>query len=559
MAHLHSGSSGVHEHSRTSGVHRVDLDSSEVDLDSLLVDLESTIENRSQQVPLSTIERRREVVGLKAPRGASGCGSEESVTKMTTAALSSNLNELDILLQDLSAARYSGHIERTETVSESRSYSSHTNGFTDHSSAPIVPPKPPERSKSRNSLGKYSVVDKYTPVEKYTPTSTNGNHGINGDTDLVENHVQETRISRTSTEGVTRTSTEESRNIHTENGSNLESKWEYMGFGIWENKDGDEPAPPPAVRYFNEQNDVRSVAQVDSTNASSATQELDELMTSLNNFKMADRTVDEPVISGPPTLDDMLGNLQEDMHKQGIKTTQKGVCAACNKPIVGQVITALGRTWHPEHFNCSHCNQELGTRNFFERDGKPYCEQDYHHLFSPRCGYCQGPILDKCISALDQTWHPEHFLCADCGKQFGDDGFHEKDDSAYCKDCYFEQFAPKCGGCSNPIRENYISSLNMQWHPNCFVCKECSQPFNDGAFFEHEGFPYCETHYHALRGSLCAGCHKAISGRCITAMFRKFHPEHFVCSFCLKQLNKGTFKEQGDKPYCHDCFDRLFG
>ena len=21
--------------------------------------------------------------------------------------------------------------------------------------------------------------------------------------------------------------------------------------------------------------------------------------------------------------------------------------------------------------------------------------QDYYHLFSPRCGYCQGPILDK--------------------------------------------------------------------------------------------------------------------------------------------------------------------
>lgn len=48
-------------------------------------------------------------------------------------------------------------------------------------------------------------------------------------------------------------------------------------------------------------------------------------------------------------------------------------------------------------------------------------------------------------------------------------------------------------------------------------------------------------------------------GRCITAMFRKFHPEHFVCAFCLKQLNKGTFKEQNDKPYCHGCFDKLFG
>ena len=31
-------------------------------------------------------------------------------------------------------------------------------------------------------------------------------------------------------------------------------------------------------------------------------------MTSLNNFKMADRQVDEPVI--PPNLDTMLGNLQ---------------------------------------------------------------------------------------------------------------------------------------------------------------------------------------------------------------------------------------------------------
>ncbi len=42
-------------------------------------------------------------------------------------------------------------------------------------------------------------------------------------------------------------------------------------------------------------------------------------------------------------------------------------------------------------------------------------------------------------------------------------------------------------------------------------------------------------------------------------MMRKFHPKCFVCSYCLKQLNKGTFKESGDKPYCQVCFYRLFG
>merc|ERR1712227_648332 len=68
------------------------------------------------------------------------------------------------------------------------------------------------------------------------------------------------------------------------------------------------------------------------------------------------------------------------MNKQGIKTKQKGVCWVCSKPILGQVITALGKTWHLGCFTCNQCNQELGTQNFFERDGKPFCEHYYHSL-----------------------------------------------------------------------------------------------------------------------------------------------------------------------------------
>ncbi|XP_074031270.1 paxillin isoform X2 [Leptinotarsa decemlineata] len=309
--------------------------------------------------------------------------------------------------------------------------------------------------------------------------------------------------------------------------------------------------------------------------ASTATRELDDLMASLSNIKvnqgLQHQTVSDsqyalPIKaiqsqSAPPAkqnLDSMLGNLQADMSRQGVNTSQKGCCNACDKPIVGQVITALGKTWHPEHFTCAHCTQELGTRNFFEREGKPFCEPDYHNLFSPRCAYCNGPILDKCVTALEKTWHTDHFFCAQCGKQFGEDGFHEREGKPYCRDDYFDMFAPKCGACNRAIMENYISALNSQWHPDCFVCRDCRQPFIGGSFFDHEGQPYCETHYHLKRGSLCAGCHKPISGRCVTAMFRKFHPEHFVCAFCLKQLNKGTFKEQNDKPYCHMCFEKLF-
>ncbi|XP_063051948.1 mucin-5AC-like [Engraulis encrasicolus] len=257
-------------------------------------------------------------------------------------------------------------------------------------------------------------------------------------------------------------------------------------------------------------------------------------------------------------LDSMLGSLQSDLNKLGVHTVAKGTCGACCKPIIGQLVTAMGRTWHPEHFVCTHCQEEIGSRNFFERDGLPYCERDYHHLFSPRCHYCNGPILDKVVTAMDQTWHPEHFFCGHCGSFFGPEGFHEKDGKAYCRKDYFELFAPKCGGCAHAILDNYISALSCLWHPECFVCRECFTPFVQGSFFEHEGQPFCEVHYHDRRGSLCSGCQKPITGRCISAMAKKFHPEHFVCAFCLKQLNKGTFKEQNDKPYCQGCFIKLF-
>lgn len=59
-----------------------------------------------------------------------------------------------------------------------------------------------------------------------------------------------------------------------------------------------------------------------------------------------------------------------------------------------QVVTALGRVWHPEHFVCTECETELGNRNFFEKDGRPYCEADYFSLFSPHCAHCDKPILN---------------------------------------------------------------------------------------------------------------------------------------------------------------------
>ncbi|KAL4000419.1 SH2B adaptor protein 1/3 [Sarotherodon galilaeus] len=257
-------------------------------------------------------------------------------------------------------------------------------------------------------------------------------------------------------------------------------------------------------------------------------------------------------------IDDLLGGLSTDLEKIGVRTTAKGHCASCNKCIVGKMITALGEVWHPEHFVCAVCKMELSTTGFFERDGQPYCDKDYHQLFSPRCAYCKGPIMQNIVTALDQTWHPEHFFCAHCGGLFGTEGFLEKDGKPYCCKDFYHLFAPKCSGCGESVRENYLTAANGTWHPECFVCADCLKPFTDGSFMELNGRPLCSLHFHSRQGTLCGGCGKPIIGRCISAMDRKFHPEHFVCAFCLRQLSQGIFKEQKGKPYCSACFDKLF-
>lgn len=144
--------------------------------------------------------------------------------------------------------------------------------------------------------------------------------------------------------------------------------------------------------------------------ATSATQELDRLMASLSDFRVQNHLPGSgpsqpPAVSStregcssPPgqtskgSLDTMLGLLQSDLSRRGVPTQAKGLCGSCNKPIAGQVVTALGRAWHPEHFLCSGCSTTLGGSSFFEKDGAPFCPECYFERFSPRCGFCNQPI-----------------------------------------------------------------------------------------------------------------------------------------------------------------------
>ncbi|VDK32083.1 unnamed protein product [Taenia asiatica] len=237
------------------------------------------------------------------------------------------------------------------------------------------------------------------------------------------------------------------------------------------------------------------------------------------------------------------------------------LCLHCNQPVIGKVITALGGVWHPEHFNCAYCRKNVVEEFFYEHEGAPYCTECHLSLFAPKCAFCGEAIVDRCLEAMGYFWHPDHFFCQGCQTPFVDNATaHEHQGKVFCPNCYYSKFGERCGGCRKPITDAYITALEQPWHEDCFKCKDCGLKLTGRSFYAENGYLYCEQHHRRNLGMVCAACQEPISGnRCINALGNRYHPQHFVCTYCLRQLSTGTFKERLGKPYCDSCFRQLFG
>lgn len=123
-----------------------------------------------------------------------------------------------------------------------------------------------------------------------------------------------------------------------------------------------------------------------------ASRELESLMSALSMYKMPEARPDARNHQSAEKISTT--TTTKNGKDKAPSALFKNVCRACAGPINGQVITAMGFLWHPEHFQCSHCNCNIGTSIFYEKDERPYCERDYLQLFSPKCAACTMPILD---------------------------------------------------------------------------------------------------------------------------------------------------------------------
>ncbi|KAJ9105051.1 hypothetical protein QFC19_003683 [Naganishia cerealis] len=55
-------------------------------------------------------------------------------------------------------------------------------------------------------------------------------------------------------------------------------------------------------------------------------------------------------------------------------------CHSCDLVILGNIVNAMEKGWHPACFKCTTCGMPLEHVSSFEHEGKPYCHMDYHEV-----------------------------------------------------------------------------------------------------------------------------------------------------------------------------------
>nr|XP_029530658.1 actin-binding LIM protein 2-like isoform X5 [Oncorhynchus nerka] len=235
--------------------------------------------------------------------------------------------------------------------------------------------------------------------------------------------------------------------------------------------------------------------------------------------------------------------------EQGVSSSSSIPCQNCGKACKGEVLRVQNKHFHIKCFVCKVCGVDLAQGGFFVRQGEYICTLDYQRMYGTRCFSCEEFIEGEVVSALGKTYHPRCFVCASCKQPFpaGDRvTFNGKE--CICQNCTEPlpanspapiQAVHNCCGCGKEFKnEQSLVALDKHWHLGCFKCKVCNKVLN-AEYISKDGIPYCEVDYHAMYGIQCDSCKKYITGKVLEAGEKHYHPSCARCARCEQMFGEG--------------------
>ncbi|XP_071827092.1 actin-binding LIM protein 2-like isoform X3 [Apostichopus japonicus] len=322
-------------------------------------------------------------------------------------------------------------------------------------------------------------------------------------------------------------------------------------------------------------------------------------------------------------------------------------CRQCAKPCKGEVLKVQEDFFHVKCFQCSICACGLSQGGFFIKEGKYYCHKDYQDNFGTKCHSCHQFLEGEVVTALGNTYHKNCFVCVRCRHAFegGEDiTYDPAEDICLCLRCSLadavpmeRQSAPQeskpppkreprlprakqrhfspplfngsplppgekvtyngkdvlCDSCSDdpdgpilskketttmngtneaerPIQSEganircfncgdiisqgqALVALDKHWHVWCFKCTVCKKVLS-GEYMGRDGKPYCDRDYHRLYGIKCSLCEVYITGKVLEAGDMKYHPTCAKCCRCGNHFAEGEdMFIQGTEIWHPDC------
>uniref|UniRef100_A0A8C3MYH7 Uncharacterized protein n=1 Tax=Geospiza parvula TaxID=87175 RepID=A0A8C3MYH7_GEOPR len=238
-------------------------------------------------------------------------------------------------------------------------------------------------------------------------------------------------------------------------------------------------------------------------------------------------------------------------------------CHKCGEPCKGEVLRVQARHFHIKCFTCKVCGCDLAQGGFFIKNGEYLCTLDYQRMYGTRCNGCGEFVEGEVVTALGKTYHPSCFACTVCKRPFppGDRvTFNGRD--CLCQMCAQPMSSSprelsassNCAGCGRDIKNGQaLLALDKQWHLGCFKCKACGKVLT-GEYISKDGAPYCEKDYQVLFGVKCEACHQFITGKVLEAGDKHYHPSCARCSRCNQMFTEGEeMYLQGSTVWHPDC------
>ncbi|XP_077598135.1 actin-binding LIM protein 2 isoform X1 [Stigmatopora nigra] len=185
-------------------------------------------------------------------------------------------------------------------------------------------------------------------------------------------------------------------------------------------------------------------------------------------------------------------------------------CQNCGKPCKGEALKVQDKHFHIKCFVCKVCGCELANGGFFLRQGEYLCTGDYQRLYGTRCFSCQDFIEGEVVSALGNPYHPHCFVCASCKQPF-------------------------------PAGER------VTFNGKDCVCQKCTRPLPSDS-------PAPVQAVHS-----CRGCGKEFTNeQSLVALDKHWHLGCFKCKVCNKVLNAEYISKDGI-PFCEMDYHAMFG